>query len=251
MSSSFSVIATDRGILPFGGTVDETPIYRAHNSFLELEQQATIESCDMSWRTKIAFTLDDVLSPEECSTLIKLTESMGFNPAAPGIQTPPGMRQNQTVHWIANEADTAEIYRRIHSYLPQNIDGMTLDRRISQRFNTYRYIDGEVFKPHVDGDWPGYGISESGELETWQDSRSMLSMLLYLNGEKEGVQGGDTILFDERCERHRITPKAGRALFFRHGIHEKSVVHAGDRVIGEVPKYVVRINIMYCPYRLV
>jgi len=170
---------------------------------------------------------------------------MGFNPAAPGIQTPPGMRQNQTVHWLANVGDATEIYRRIQSFLPQTINGVSLDSRVSQRFNTYRYLDGELFKPHVDGDWPGYGISESGELETWPESCSMLSMLLYLNGGEEGVKGGETILYDGRYERHRVMPRAGRALFFRHGIHDKSVVHAGDTVQGAVPKYVIRINIMY------
>ena len=39
--------------------------------------------------------------------------------------------------------------------------------------------------------------------------------------------------------------RRGRALFFRHGIHPLSVLHAGD-VLGEgTPKYVIRINIMY------
>jgi len=43
----------------------------------------------------------------------------------------------------------------------------------------------------------------------------------------------------------RVVPRGGRALFFRHGIHSKSVLHAGDILGDGVAKYVVRINVMY------
>jgi len=73
----------------------------------------------------------------------------------------------------------------------------------------------------------------------------MLSMLLYLNGQKEGVEGGDTLLLEAGRVVERVRPRCGRALFFRHGIHPASVFHAGD-VLGEgAPKCVVRINVMY------
>jgi hypothetical protein len=42
-----------------------------------------------------------------------------------------------------------------------------------------------------------------------------------------------------------VTPRTGRALFFRHGSNRDSVLHAGDTLTGDVPKYVARINVMY------
>ena len=73
----------------------------------------------------------------------------------------------------------------------------------------------------------------------------MLSMLLYLNGREEGVEGGDTLLLDNGAVAQRIKPRCGRALFFRHGIHSKSVLHAGDILGNGTAKYVIRINVMY------
>jgi hypothetical protein len=42
-----------------------------------------------------------------------------------------------------------------------------------------------------------------------------------------------------------VTPSKGSALFFRHGFTPESVIHVGDRVRGQVSKYVARINVMY------
>ena len=83
------------------------------------------------------------------------------------------------------------------------------------------------------------------QLEYWKTGRSMLSMLLYLNGRDEGVQGGDTLLIDSGKVVRRVAPRGGRVLFFRHGIHSKSVLHAGDILGDGASKYVVRINVMY------
>ena len=42
-----------------------------------------------------------------------------------------------------------------------------------------------------------------------------------------------------------VTPKKGSALFFRRGMHPASVIHIGERVVGDVAKYVARINVLY------
>jgi hypothetical protein len=70
-------------------------------------------------------------------------------------------------------------------------------------------------------------------------------MLLYLNGAEDGLQGGATTLYDKGELRAAVTPRTGRALFFRHGSNRDSVLHAGDTLTGDVPKYVARINVMY------
>lgn len=246
MKNTTRIIAYDNGTLPFGGTQVDTPIFAVDDSFLDQEDTQPLGINDLSWPDKLAFTIDDVLTKAECIRLIELTEQLGFQDAAPGIQTPPGLRQNTTVHWLASAADMRRIYQRVAHLLPPEIDGRPLADSLSHRFNTYRYKHGQQFRPHIDGDWPGYGLDETNQtMETWQDRYSMLSMLLYLNGEHEGVSGGDTLLFEGQQIRHRVKPKAGRALFFRHGLHTQSVLHAGDVVEGDQPKYVARVNVMY------
>lgn len=80
----------------------------------------------------------------------------------------------------------------------------------------------------------------------WQPSiRSGLTMLLYLNGPQEGVQGGNTRLFKPDGSWVDVSPRKGSALFFRHGFGRDSVRHIGCQVTGPVSKYVARINVMY------
>jgi hypothetical protein len=110
----------------------------------------------------------------------------------------------------------------------------------------YRYDDQDVFNRHTDGNWPGYSLREDRqEMQEWPGHvRSGLTMLLYLNGPEDGVQGGHTRLL-HRHGAVDVVPKKGSALFFRHGFGPTSVVHEGCRVSGSVPKYVARINVMY------
>jgi len=243
---STGIAAYDLGSLPEGGRVLDTPIYYVDDKLLEPISNLHPRVVDLSWDRYQAFIIENVLTEAECNMLIDVTEQLGFGAAAPGINTPSGMRMNQTVHWLANDATAAELFRRIAPHLPEEIDGCRLMSGVSQRFNTYRYLRGEQFKPHVDGDWPGFRLNpETKQMDVWDEGRSQLSMLLYLNGPEEGIEGGNTLLFDGRSVMHAVTPKRGSALFFRHGLHNASVLHAGEVVTSEIPKYVIRINIMY------
>ena len=240
------VVATDLGSLPDGGFEEHTPIFRADQNLLDRGMRVAHSHRDLSFDNRLAFQVDGVISREESERLIALTEALGFRQAAPGIQTPPGMRQNTTVHWMAHPRDTEVLFSRIESFIPSVIEGRQSMGALSHRFNTYRYTVGQEFKPHLDGDWPGFAVNKKTQsLEYWKTGRSMLSMLLYLNGEQEGVVGGDTLLLDGRTVVHRVKPCCGRVLFFRHGIHDRSVLHAGDVLHNGAPKYVIRINVMY------
>ena len=66
---------------------------------------------------------------------------------------------------------------------------------LSHRINTYRYDDGDVFSIHIDGDWPGYGLSpDCQRMLEWPARRSCLSMRLNLNADEDGMQGCATRL---------------------------------------------------------
>ena len=104
-----------------------------------------------------------------------------------------------------------------------------------------------MFNLHTDGSWPGYSLSDDRQhMLQWDDGfHSGLTMLLYLNGPADGVQGGNTRLFKPNGSWVDVSPVKGSALFFRHGFGPDSVRHIGCVVQGAVSKYVARINVMF------
>ncbi len=245
---SYPVALLD-GSLPNGGYVPNTPIYGVDcRNFLNEARspvnEPTLTILDKS--TQTTFLIENVLSPDEADTFVKITEMLGFRPEAPGLQTPPGMRQNMTVHWVTTMEIMATIYARIVQFLPPKLDGQELYPNLSQRINTYRYEEDDVFKPHIDGAWPGYSLNEEHKsMVQWGNALSKLSMIIYLTGVEDGVKGGETILFNSTKPHFKITPKKGRALIFRHGDSPNTVLHKGSQITGNQKKYVARINVMY------
>ena len=73
----------------------QTPIYRSNTNLLDQAERGAHTYVDLSFDDKLAFQIDGVISDDECRRLIEFTEQLGFRAAAPGIQTPPGMRQNR------------------------------------------------------------------------------------------------------------------------------------------------------------
>ncbi len=242
------VVATMPGSLPMGGLVEDTPIHALQPGLaLRARPELRPRRDDLELGGLLAFTIADVVAPDEADAIAAAAESLGYRAAAPGIRTAPGMRMNQSVHWVADERLLGAIHARIAPLLPQQLDGAVLHGRLSHRLNMYRYDRGDVFNRHTDGDWPGYGLDAEGRrMVEWSPRlRSKLTMLLYLNGPEDGVEGGHTQLFRPDGRLVDVVPKKGSALFFRHGFGTGSVLHVGARVTGDVAKVVVRINVMY------
>ncbi len=238
------------GSLPMGGLVPMTPIFAfaQPSPALMLAPDAGLnpQREDIELGGLLAFSISDVVTAAEADRIVAASECFGYRDEAPGIQTPPGMRTNKAVHWLADESMMAPMFARIAHLLPPQIDGATLHPAFSRRINMYRYDRNDVFNLHTDGDWPGYSLSPDRRgMQEWPGLRSCLTMLLYLNGPEDGVQGGSTRLFRPDRGHVDVTPKKGSALFFRHGFGPQSVLHEGSRVFGEVSKYVARINVMY------
>ena len=237
------------GSLPMGGVVPQTPVHAFAHTPPALRlgpMQEVAARQDIELGGLLAFVIDNVVTPDEADAMVQATERMGYRPEAPGIATPPGMRMNKSVHWLADLPMMQPLFTRIGHLLPAELDGGQLLGAFSHRINMYRYDDQDVFNRHTDGNWPGYSLSEDrSEMLEWPGHlRSGLTMLLYLNGPEDGVQGGHTRLL-YRQGAVDVVPKKGSALFFRHGFGPTSVVHEGCRVSGPVPKYVARINVMY------
>lgn len=244
------VVATLMGSLPMGGVVPETPIHAFADTPACLQFGPEVglqpQRRDIDLGGLLAFVIDEVVTPQEAQAIIDASEIFGYRDEAPGIATPPGMRMNKSVHWLADEAMLGPIMLRIQALLPPTLDGTDLHPMLSHRINMYRYDDQDVFNRHIDGDWPGYSLDlQRQTMCEWQGLRSALTMLLYLNGPEQGVRGGNTRLLSRDGRWVDVVPQQGSALFFRHGFSPDSVIHIGDRVHGAVPKYVARINVMY------
>lgn len=238
------------GSLPLGGVVPMTPVFAfagpAPQLALTADSGLVPQRTDIELGGLLAFTIDNVITAAEADAIVEASERFGYRDEAPGIATPPGMRMNKAVHWVADAAMMETLSARIRHLLPPQIGGAPLHPSLSHRINMYRYDENDVFNLHTDGDWPGYGLSADGRgMREWPGLRSCLSMLLYLNGPEDGVQGGSTRLYRPDAGHVDVTPRKGSALFFRHGFGPQSVLHEGRRVSGPVPKYVARINVMY------
>ena len=244
------VVARLHGSLPMGGAVADTPIHTfcTTPAALIFDTNASLrpQRHDIDLGGLLAFVIDDVVTTAEADAIIAASEVFGYRDEAPGISTPPGMRMNKTVHWVADDALLGPVMARIGPLLPAQIDGAVLAGSLSHRMNMYRYDDNDIFNRHIDGDWPGYGLNDTRtDMQEWADLRSCLTMLLYLNGPEDGVVGGNTRMLSRDGTWVDVVPKKGSALFFRHGFTQNSVSHVGARVSGAVPKYVARINVMY------
>lgn len=239
------------GSLPMGGVVPLTPVHAFDSApdALCLQHQPTLRPArhDLDLGGLLAFVIDDVVTPAEADAIVAATEQFGYRDEAPGIATPPGMRMNKSVHWVADLSLTGPMFERIGHLLPEHLGGVPLYPAFSRRLNMYRYDANDVFNRHTDGNWPGYGLSsDRSTMQEWPPGlRSGLTMLLYLNGPADGVLGGSTRLFGNDGRHTDVAPVKGAALFFRHGFGADSVVHEGCRVSGSVSKYVARINVMY------
>jgi hypothetical protein len=236
------------GSLPMGGWIPDTPVYAVQNvpivdvGYNPDGMVKTVLDVD----DKVAFYVDHVISEAEANTLIALTEKLGYSSAAPGIQTPPGMRMNKSVHWLDDSGFLSVLFQRLQPFLPVQLDGQALVSMFSQRINMYKYDCSDVFNLHIDGDWPAYHLDEKSQRMVEQRNIwSKLTMLLYLNGHENGIEGGQTRLYRADRTSVMVNPQKGRALFFRHGHSVDSVLHEGVTVTGTTSKYVARINVMY------
>jgi hypothetical protein len=206
--------------------------------------------------------LTGVLTPLECAQFVVAAERLGYAPdAVDGIDN---------VVWLADESLLGPIYARVMNLLPQVLEGHAL-RGINARLRLFRYYPGAVYRPHIDGAWPGSGLQADGSytddaFDATQHSR--LTFLVYLS---DGFEGGTTTYYlagDSDAEQEskeaadaqglecgggskvghievrKVKPQLGAVLVFPHGSASGSLVHEGSAVLSGV-KYVIRTDVLY------
>jgi hypothetical protein len=131
-----------------------------------------------------AFILTNVLTPSECAQFIRIAEQIQYTPdAVDGIDN---------IQWLASDDITTHLFSRCETLLPAvipSINGYScVLRGINARFRLFRYTPGSVYRPHIDGAWPGSGlVNGCFSDDAFEDRLSKLTFLVYLN---DGFDGG-------------------------------------------------------------
>lgn len=202
-----------------------------------------------------AFQLLNVLSKEECQQFINITESLGYLPDA-AVSLPRHVRHNDNVTWVADELTINTIWQRCQHLFTdnQNIFNGSRALGLNGRFRFYRYKQGDFFKTHSDGAWPGSRVID-GQLQAdaFGDRFSQMTFLILLTEDFEGGStqfivnkddpwlpakyNGNTITIDVR------TP-AGSVLCFPHGMHPLHRLHSSQQITSGI-KYVIRTDVLF------
>merc|ERR1712012_908236 len=158
--------------------------------------------------TKLAFLLDNVLTDDECRTLIKETESIGYEPALLNIGggnqvLETGVRNSERCILDSKER-AAWIWDRLRPFVPRKWKDLEVVG-LNERLRFLKYSDGQYFKPHYDGTYTRPDGSETSYI---------------------------TI-------QVAVIPRAGRVLVFQH-----NVLHEGSTLISGT-KYAMRTDVMY------
>lgn len=196
--------------------------------------------------------IKDVLSQEECKTIVASMEGVGFLPDAP-------IRDDGTessilahnVYWIVDQAFHDSLWERVKPFIPAEIEGRKA-RGINRRFRVYRYVPGAEYRVHFDGAWPPSGIHPTTGKYLWDASpaeakqSSLFTFLVYLN---DDFEGGETTFFtpsliDGVMNAHPIRPMMGSIALFPHGESNGALLHEGTGVrLGA--KYIIRTDVEY------
>jgi len=168
------------------------------------------------------FTIDALLTLDECRALIERAEQDGFEAApihAPGGTHVSQETRNNDRQVFDDPALAARLWERSRQALPGESGG----RRalgLNERFRLYRYQPGQRFRWHADAPFR----RGNGEI-------SLLTYMVYLN---DGYEGGAT-----RFEHLAVSGQACMALVFQHGLlHEGTEVTRGT-------KYALRSDVMF------
>ncbi|KAJ1551694.1 hypothetical protein HK096_004230 [Nowakowskiella sp. JEL0078] len=192
-----------------------------------------------------AFVLTNVLSRSECRKIIRAAEEIGFLPDEPIVGTaassPSILAHN--VFWLADSELNESLFERCRPFLPEGSLG------INSRWRVYRYVPGAVYRPHIDGAWPGSGLDEvTGEYkyDAWGDRWSKMTFLVRLN---DDFVGGATTFFVPANEvgymnSRGVLTSSGSVVCFPHGVAKGSLLHEGSAVL-EGAKYVIRTDVLF------
>ncbi|KAH9904692.1 hypothetical protein F4778DRAFT_779878 [Xylariomycetidae sp. FL2044] len=196
--------------------------------------------------------IKDVLSPEECKSIVAAMESIGFLPDCP--LRDDGSASSilaHNVYWIVDNAFHDALWARVRPHIPPHLGGRK-PRGINRRFRVYRYVPGAEYRCHFDGGWPPSGIDPQTGGYVYDasppDARqsSLFTFLVYLN---DDFEGGETTFFTPNVgegvmNAHPVRPIMGSVALFPHGEAKGALLHEGTGVRSGA-KYIIRTDVEF------
>ncbi|KAF9971399.1 hypothetical protein BGZ73_005663 [Actinomortierella ambigua] len=185
----------------------------------------------------LAFTLQDVFTEKECQALIQASENQGYEPAKVNMGSHEELipEYRKSLRCIIDDHEFArKVWERVGPFIPATFANRPVVG-INERFRFLKYLPGDSFMPHYDGEYRR--TDGSGEV-------SKVTIQIYLNRD---CVGGETSFLEEKMggndavKRVRVKPTPGQVLIFEHPL-----LHEGSPVLDGV-KYTIRSDIMYGP----
>eukprot|EP00966_Prymnesium_polylepis_P118056 2729779-Prymnesium_polylepis.1 len=192
----------------------------------------------MGSQTATCFTIDDLLSSDECQRLIDMSEGCSYEPALVNVGMGQQMLMTDTRKSgrviIDSKAAADKIWQRLQHLIPQAGNDVVAWSPVglNERFRFLKYEPGDYFAPHRDGNYEQMTGPNRGDV-------SFMTLMLYLN---EPTRGGETNFLTFRSagdDTVRVMPRPGLALVFDH-----EILHEGATLLEGV-KYCIRTDIMF------
>lgn len=198
-----------------------------------------------------AFQLLNVLSKDETQKLIDFTESLGYDEDSP-VSLPHDVRHNENFNWVVSEVIDKTIWDRSKHLVHESWQG-EVAKGINARFRFYRYKEGDFFKIHTDGAWPGSRVIDGTLVHDAYNFYSQYTYLILLSDEFEG---GSTQFLVDKTDPTKPSKTGGNAnvvnirtprggvLCFPHGTHPMHCLHSSEE-IKRGTKYIIRTDILF------
>jgi hypothetical protein len=172
--------------------------------------------------------IPNVLSSEECQSIIHLCEEKGFSPASfytdkDGVEHYSDIRKSQRL-LIDSTPFVQTLWNRILYHVPPTLNTNEEVVGLNERLRILKYLPGDEFKPHVDGNY----ISPEGHL-------SRLTLLIYLN---QGYEGGFTHYYTHDGLWLGIPPQTGMVI-----LQDQNLYHFVPP-LEKGCKYAIRTDVM-------
>jgi hypothetical protein len=180
--------------------------------------------------TQFAFTLENVLTAEECKQLIDGSEQSGYTLAMINIGPNEAIlvpHYRKGLRFMTDDKQfVSKLWSRICDQIPDTFKSHKVCG-LNERLRFLRYDSGDYFKPHCDA---CYSRPDGSEM-------SLITTQIYLN---EGFSGGETTFLSESTDdRLGVVPKTGMILVF-----DQSLYHEGSKLI-DGRKYTIRTEVMF------
>lgn len=201
------------------------------------------------------FQLAGLLSDEECDRFIQATEQLGYSEDA-SVSLPRTVRRNENLVWIVDEITHNIIWQRCKPlmYDDKNILDGKKPLGLNRRFRFYKYAQGDFFKPHTDGAWPGSAVIDKRLVtNAFNDRYSLMTFLIFLS---DNFRGGETSFYVDKEDPHKPalrpddaatvdvkTPRGG-VLCFPHGTHPLHCLHSSMAIDAGI-KYIIRTDVLF------